>query len=216
MGFEDYFYNVLEENTKERGGASKINKLTGISLSSLSQIKRKAKLPTIKTIAKILDALEEETYTEGPRIKAIGSNAPVETVEGANMEILNVYNVVGAGSAFEITKDDPLCQMAVPAGYFRRSDYAVLVDGHSMEPLIPNGSVVGIKLGSNFIADEIYVANLPYEGWVIKRIGFDRATNEYIFKSENPNKVNYPDFRLNINESENVIVGRVVWVLWGY
>ena len=51
---------------------------------------------------------------------------------------------------------------------------------------------------------------------VIKRVGVDRVANEFVFKSENPNKENYPDFRLNIDEAEGIIVGRVVWVMWGY
>ena len=51
---------------------------------------------------------------------------------------------------------------------------------------------------------------------VVKRIGVDRQKNEFVFKSENPNKESYPDFRLGIAEAEQIIVGRVVWVMWGY
>lgn len=154
--------------------------------------------------------------SEPPSIRRIAPNAPTEKVAGTGLKTINVYSVAGAGPGVEVGEIEPLFQVTAPPDYFRRSDYAIVVDGHSMEPLIAHGSIVGIKLHAPFVANELYVARIPYEGLVIKRVGVDRATNEFIFKSENPNKENYPDFRLNIDEAEAIIVGRVVWVMWGY
>jgi len=163
-----------------------------------------------------LNPLDFIPHAAAPTIRRIGPNAPLEAVVGEGLQELSVYDVAGAGPAVEVSELTPLFSVFAPPDYLRRADYAILVDGHSMEPLIPNRSVVGIKTGVPFVANELYAARIPYEGMVIKRIGVDRAANEFIFKSQNPDKESYPDFRLNINEAESIIVGRVVWVMWGY
>ena len=151
-----------------------------------------------------------------PSIRRIATNAPVEKVTGSGLKTINVYSLAGAGPAVSVGELEPLFQVTAPPDYFRRSDYAIVVDGHSMEPLIAHGSVVGVKLHTPFVANELYVARIPYEGLVIKRVAVDRVANEFVFKSQNPDKEAYPDFRLNIEEAEGIIVGRVVWVMWGY
>ncbi len=153
---------------------------------------------------------------ETPCIRRVNKYSPVESVQGENLQELFVYDVAGAGPSMEISELTPLFTVFAPPDYLRRANYAILVDGHSMEPLIPHHSIVGLKTDSPFVANELYAARLPYEGMVVKRIGVDRATDEFIFKSENPNKDAYPDFRISIKEAEEIIVGRVVWVMWGY
>lgn len=143
-------------------------------------------------------------------------HAPAEIVKGEGLQELSVYEVAGAGHSVEVSEMSPLFTVFAPSDYLRRADFAIFVDGHSMEPIIPHHSVVGIKPDAPFIANELYAARIPYEGLVIKRIGADRATGEFIFKSENPNKDAYPDFRLPIADAEETIAGRVVWVMWGY
>lgn len=217
MGFAQRFYEILAEKNQERGWQSAFAQRIGISQSALSKIiSGETKSPELGSIAAIVDALADEFYADAPSIKRIATNAPVERIAGPGLKTINVYSVAGAGPGIEVGEIEPLFQVTAPPDYFRRSDYAIVVDGHSMEPLIAHGSIVGIKLHAPFVANELYVARIPYEGLVIKRVGVDRASNEFVFKSENPNKENYPDFRINIDESEGVIVGRVVWVMWGY
>lgn len=217
MGFAQRFYEILAEKNQERGWQTAFAQKIGISQSALSKIiSGETKSPELGSIAAIVDALADEFYADAPSIKRIAPHAPVEKVTGPGLKTINVYSVAGAGPGIEVGEIEPLFQVTAPPDYFRRSDYAIVVDGHSMEPLIAHGSIVGIKLHAPFVANELYVARIPYEGLVIKRVGVDRATNEFIFKSENPNKENYPDFRVNIDESEGIIVGRVVWVMWGY
>lgn len=217
MGFAQRFYEILAEKNRERGWQSAFAQRIGISQSALSKIiSGETKSPELGSIAAIVDALADEFYADAPSIKRIATNAPVEKIAGPGLKTINVYSVAGAGPGIEVGEIEPLFQVTAPPDYFRRSDYAIVVDGHSMEPLIAHGSIVGIKLHAPFVANELYVARIPYEGLVIKRIGVDRDTNEFIFKSENPNKEAYPDFRRSIEDAEGIIVGRVVWVMWGY
>jgi len=217
MSFSNHFYEILRTKSEERGWQSAFAKKAGISQSTLSKIiSGETKAPEMESISAIIDALDEEFYSSLPVIRRLSSNAPAETVEGDGLQQLSVYYVAGAGPAVEISEMMPLFTVFAPPDYLRRAHFAILVDGHSMEPLIPHHSVVGIKPDAPFIANELYAARIPYEGLVIKRVGVDRATGEFIFKSENPNKEAYPDFRLNIAEAEDIIAGRVVWVMWGY
>lgn len=150
------------------------------------------------------------------QIKRIEPNAPVENADTEDAEPIHVYLAAGAGPGILPTELEPLFTVTAPPAYLWRCDYAVVVDGHSMEPLIPHGAVVGIRSSFNFVVDELYLAQLPYEGNLIKRIGLDRDSQEYIFKSQHPDKIAYPDFRVSIHEAEKIIIGRVVWVLVGY
>lgn len=216
-----------------------ITRLKGKKYSNLSELAQKANINqgnlsafmkeegepgrretmTFDSAWKILNALGmplPPLDAPSPSIRRVNASAPVEKVAGPGLKTINVYAVAGAGPAVAVNDLEPLFQVTAPPDYFRRSDYAIVVDGHSMEPLIAHGSIVGVKLHASFVANELYVARIPYEGLVIKRVGVDRTANEFVFKSENPNKENYPDFRLNIDEAEGIIVGRVVWVMWGY
>lgn len=154
--------------------------------------------------------------TSSALIRRLAPNAPTERVEGEGLQELSIYDVAGAGPAVEISEITPLFTVFAPPNYLRQAGFAILVDGHSMEPLIPHHAIVGINPDSSFTANELYAARIPYEGVVIKRVGVDLAAEEFIFKSENPNKEAYPDFRMNIKEAEKIIIGRVVWVMWGY
>lgn len=151
-----------------------------------------------------------------PTIHRSSINAPVEKVDGEDLCTINVYASAGAGPGILPSFAEPLFSVSAPPEYFRRSDMAILVEGHSMEPIIPNGAVVGIRKDVPFRANELYLANIPYEGLVIKRIAVDRVTEEFIFKSENPDKEAYPNFPLSIHEAEKIIIGKVVWIMIGY
>lgn len=221
MGFSEKLYEFLEEKSALRGWQAEFAQRSGISQSAFSKIlSKKTKEPELSSIGAIVDTLGDEFLVSllenKTAIRRLAPNAPTEIVEGEGLQELSVYDVAGAGPAIEVSELRPLFSVYAPPDYLRRADYAIMVDGHSMEPLIPNKSVVGIKTDAPFVANELYAARIPYEGMVIKRVGVDRATNEFVFKSQNPDKESYPDFRVNIDEAEKIIVGRVVWVMWGY
>lgn len=215
MNFSNRFYGILKEKSQERGWQTAFAQKAGISQSSLSKIiSGETKAPELSTIAAIIDTLEAEQLLRSPTIQRLGENAPIEMVNADKS--IPVYAMAGAGPAIMPEELDPLFSISIPTTYFRASNFAVMVDGHSMEPLIPHGSIVGIAKDAPFKANELFLADIPYEGLVIKRVGVDIHTNEFIFKSQNPDKDAYPDFRIGIDESEKIIIGRVVWLLIGY
>lgn len=217
MNFSKHFYKILNAKKQESGWQSSFAKKAGISQSALSKIiSGETKEPEMGTISAIVDALGDEFYSTLPSIRRLAPNAPVESVTGEGLRELAVYNVTGAGPAVELSETAPLFTLFAPPEYLRQASFALVVDGHSMEPLIPHRTTVGVNTDAPFAANEIYAARIPYEGLVIKRVAVDMAAREFVFKSENPNKDAYPDFRLNIAEAEKIIVGRVVWVMWGY
>lgn len=200
-----------------------ISKLLGIknrgSISLWLSGDRKAENTSFPNMLRYLErlGLDYATYLpegRGPSISKPGH--PPVPVSGDDLKTINVYDVAGAGPGVALSEVEPLFSVTAPPSYFRMSDYALKVSGHSMEPLIPHGAVVGVRLGAEFMANELFAARIPYEGLVIKRVGVDFARKEFVFKSQNPDKESYPDFRVGINEGEDIIVGRVVWVMVGY
>jgi transcriptional regulator with XRE-family HTH domain len=164
----------------------------------------------------LVDIFPDETKSF---IRRVSPNAPAEAINGneAQLKTIHVYDTAGAGSGFiELSEVKPLFSIAIPPTYFRRSDFAVLVDGHSMEPTIIHRSEVGAQQGFEFKANELYVARIPYEGLVVKRIAVSQDREKFIFKSDNKDKDNYPDYELIIAEAEKIIMGRIVWVMYRY
>lgn len=215
MKFLDQFYLVLREKSHERGWQSSFADVAGISQDALSKIiSGKTKSPGIETVSAIVDALGPEIFL--PRIRRVEANAPTEIVRGDDLKTIQVYNSAGAGPGVTTADLVPLFSVTAPPAYFNQCDFAVVVDGHSMEPTIPNQAVVGVREFVKFIANELYIASIPYEGLVVKRVAVDREQAQFIFKSDNPDKASYPDYSLAIDEAEKIIMGRVAWVMYGY
>lgn len=218
------FLRMIEAGIEKCGNANKLADILNVNANLITRWRNKERIPSLTSIQPLIDFLGVQWTYPGtlpfgqntPQIRRISSHAPTEKVQGKNLQELSVYDVAGAGPAIDVAELTPLFSVYAPPSYLRQADFAILVDGHSMEPLIPHRSVVGVKKDAPFVANELYAARIPYEGMVVKRIGVDRQKNEFVFKSENPNKESYPDFRLGIAEAEQIIVGRVVWVMWGY
>lgn len=205
MKFSDRLLNILRKKNQERGWQSAFAQKAGISQSMLSKIiTGESKDPALSTVSAIIGALEGEGESN--------FTLPEQNVENK----IPVYAMAGAGPGILPDQLEPLFTVIAPPEYFRRSNFAVLITGHSMEPTIPNDSIAGIRMDMPFQANELYLAEIPYEGFVVKRIGVDLKTEEFIFKSDNPNREAYPDFRLSIHEAEKIIIGKVVWVMVRY
>lgn len=171
------------------------------------------KSPTIKSLSPFIEAIQASGRLN-ERVLPVTTNDVFQ--KGDKAAAIPVYAIAGAGPGILPEQMEPLFTVTAPPDYFRKSDYAVLINGHSMEPLIPNGAIVGIRIDVPFQANELFLAEIPYEGLVVKRVGVDLKSQEFIFKSENENKKAYPDFRLSIHEAEKIILGRVVWVMVAY
>ena len=60
------------------------------------------------------------------------------------------------------------------------------------------------------IGGKIYAVWIPYEGVTTKRVYVDPENNQFLLRSEN---AKHPDQRLPIDDRDNLIIGRVVWVM---
>ncbi|MDR2574582.1 MAG: S24 family peptidase [Desulfovibrio sp.] len=170
-----------------------------------------------KTVAEWVAALGGAIDGAREFICRPGPHAPPDVVGGQGLKTIPVYQKAGAGpGAADLDEMEPLFYISVPPEYFKRSDFAVLVDGHSMEPTIMHRSVVGAQRHFDFKANELYVARIPYEGLVVKRVAVGRDGRAFVFKSDNKDKDNYPDYEINMTEAETIVMGRVVWIMYRY
>lgn len=202
-------------NEEHGGNISSASESLGMTGDTLYKWIKEKRTPKLEAIGPILDKLGfcvESLHT----IRNISQNAVAQTVSGDDVKTINVYASAGAGAGIAISELEPLFSVTAPPEYFYRCDFAIHVDGHSMEPTIPHHSVVGVREVQEFRANELYVAYIPYEGMVVKRVAVDRERGEFIFKSDNVDKEAYPDFREPIEAAEKIIQGRVVWIMYGY
>jgi phage repressor protein C with HTH and peptisase S24 domain len=203
----------LDEYLKKTGESENAFSLRlGIGQSSVNRLINEKQGVSFDNALKIL---QELGYSF---IKRTEENAPLEPVEeeGEGLTTVHVYQKAGAGPAYDLAETEPIFSIKVPFKYFAQFDFAIYVDGHSMEPTIKHESVVGAKTNFNFTSNELYIAQIPYEGLVVKRVTIGNNGQTIIFKSDNQNKANYPDREFEINESEKFILGRVVWIMYRY
>ena len=214
---EDFFDSLRESINATGVSQAELSRQTGVQQGSISRFLDGSQ-PTLNgaNVIKILSYLGGKVVFPDSTPTICKPGLPPVPIKGDDLRTINVYDVAGAGPAVALSEVEPLFSVTAPPSYFRMSDYALKVSGHSMEPLIPHGAVVGVRLGADFLANELYAARIPYEGLVIKRVGVDFMSKEFVFKSQNPDKGSYPDFRVRLNEGEEIIVGRVVWVMVGY
>ncbi len=127
--------------------------------------------------------------------------------------VVGVHALTGAGPASTLLDHNALFKICIPPDYYRPAITVFKVDGESMEPLIRRGAFVGIDTEkTGLTAGQIYVVDIPHEGWTLKRVFHDPKAAELILKSINPE---HPDQRLPIDGREGLLVGRAVWVMQG-
>ena len=127
--------------------------------------------------------------------------------------VVGVHALTGAGSPASLLDHDALFKICIPPDYYGSAITVFKVDGDSMEPLIRRGAFVGIDTErTGLTAGQIYVVDIPNEGWTLKKVFNDPKARELILKSINPE---HPDQRLPIDGRDNLLVGRAVWVMQG-
>lgn len=221
LAWERVLKEVRRLKEKEGMTLEQIASLLGVphraKISNWLDGKQKAENATFSNMCRYLARLGIDprecipTGDSAPRVLCMPKDE-----SGDGLATVNVYQVVAAGTPIDLKEYEPLFTIKAPAECLRGSDFSLEVRGHSMEPLIPNDSLIGVKTDFRFQANELYVAWIPYEGLVVKRVGVDHASGEFVFKSQNPDKESYPDFRLPIESAEKVIVGKVVWIMIRY
>lgn len=128
-------------------------------------------------------------------------------------QVVPVHGAAAAGPAVERWEPEPIAHVCIPFTYYRESILIVQIEGRSMEPEIRSGAFVGLDTAQrDLVAGEKYGVRVPYEGLTVKRIFIDPKARELVLRSNNPE---HPEMRVPLDEREDLIVGRAVWVMQG-
>lgn len=132
-------------------------------------------------------------------------------IDQSKYQTVPVYSFAGAGKFVDLTKIEPIDTLLIPNDFYKKSLGVVKVVGPSMEPIIKNGSYVGVDLNCKEITSGmIYCVNIDYEGVAIKYVFKER--DGFKIKSENPKFDDIFIKKEEINDSDHFVIGRVVWV----
>lgn len=120
---------------------------------------------------------------------------------------------LSAGRGELVTSEDEKDRLSFRADFLRAAGanpsntYSVSVKGTSMEPLLPDGSVILINRGSTTIINgKIFAFRLNGE-LLVKRLYKD--ADGFTARSENPE---YQDIRVGPGDDDFEIIGRAFWV----
>lgn len=217
------FLERLQQAVNKSGNMNRFAESIGVQPNLITRWLKRERVSSLTTIQPVADKLglrfttTQETQATAIQEQATKAPSPLpprqEEGEGGENVSLGVYTAAGGDIRNGKATQRPLFTLTAPADCFHQADLAIMMDGHSMLPTIPDKALVGVRKNAHFKANELFVAQIPYEGLVVKRIGADPRTEELIFKSDNPNKDQYPDRRLPVAQAEKWIVGRVVWVM---
>lgn len=146
----------------------------------------------------------------------INDNDLSSSLAAKGMHILGVYDVAGAGPAWEISEGEPMLNIAIPSKFIRQNTTALIVSGNSMEPTILNGAIVGVDVSpQDIIQGQIYAVRLPYEGIVIKRLFLNHEKECFVLRSDNKNG-EYPDIHKSYVDGDHFVYGKVTWVMQAF
>lgn len=210
-----------------------ITKHTGASSGGVSQWVNGVNAPGEKYIAPLAEVLQCSTQwlltgsdtnlpssngqVEGT-LSAWDSKTPVEDDEVAVPFYTDVELAAGAGSHQVNEVPGPVIRFSKStlrkSGVSSHSAVCVKVTGNSMEPVLPDGSTVGINTDAKTIVDgKVYA--LDHDGMLrIKRL-YNLPSGGLRIVSYNRDE--YPDEILQSYDTKKVrIIGRVFWhsVLW--
>ncbi|GBD40115.1 HTH-type transcriptional regulator PrtR [bacterium HR37] len=126
-----------------------------------------------------------------------------------DLVLIPVYHEVDAGNAERNhTSLEPIDWVPVPVSKLTNRSFGVKVVGDSMEPTIPDGSIVVVDPNQKRIVDgKIYVLEIPYIGVTVKRVFIDYPN--IILKADNPSYKAQTIPLEKIESEELRIVGRV-------
>ncbi len=156
---------------------------------------------------KVLKINKNKTLLNIPAI----STSDEILIDKSKYQAVPVYSFAGAGKFIDFTKIEPVDTLLIPNDFYKKSLGIVRVIGPSMEPIIRNGSYVGVDLNCKEITSGlIYCVNVDYEGTIIKYVY--REKDGFKLKSENPKFDDIYIKNEEIKDKDYFIVGKVVWV----
>lgn len=226
--FDQVFERIkLAINTKTQ---VQLAEVLEIRQSSISDAKRRDSIPAewymklFKKFGLNPDWLEDGVgpwYLKNKHGEYVSSDGPAP--QGV-MESLGNYAgpenkglVVTVHSMQVETKDNgdwapvPIGRLSIPQSFVRSGLQVLKTGAASMEPLIRRGAFVGIDSQHKHIeSGELYAMFIPNEGIALKRVFHDPENKRYILRSENPV---HPEQYMPVDKRDELIYGRVVWVL---
>lgn len=127
----------------------------------------------------------------------------------AKNAVVSVYSTDVAPGAEE---GAPLLgRLNIPQSFAFPGLHVVRADSAAMEPGILKGAFVGIDTTKRHVkSGELYGVNVEYEGLVIKRVFVDTQQKLLVLRSDNKE---HPEITLPLEGHEQLVLGRVAWVL---
>lgn len=227
MGFKTAFYASLEKVTLERGQEIRLAEKSGVRPGTLNKIINKAsKDPQLSAIAKIIDSFDDATFFNFVKelrpelhidiINLDGKHeVPTYNIDDINVVLAAMPEHKTRESLRHVLRDLPtVFNLQIPEKYFP-SDFAVRVVGHSMEPDIPANAAVGLtmlKADIDFVAGEIYLCRLPYEGLVLRRVVVAPGQDALEFQALHNDREAYRSQIMHPDKALPLIYARVRWV----
>lgn len=142
-------------------------------------------------------------------IQRMGEHSPVEIVEGDNLVRVPVCAFSGAGNAVLYDDLEALHDIFIPSSYAYNDMKTLQILGDSMNPTIKDGAYIGVIKETELHIGKIYLVYQPPFGYVTKRI-YQNENREIVLRSDNKE---YVDITVPYEGYNDIIVGRVVWVL---
>jgi phage repressor protein C with HTH and peptisase S24 domain len=118
-----------------------------------------------------------------------------------------VFHMAGAGPP-QISSGDIVEVVTLPDGFYRKGMLPVKIYGHSMEPVMLDGAIVGVdSYDKEFVSGKYYAVWIDDEGAVIKKLSSEpgRVFVESLNKNEHSFYVSKDTLQ------DHFILGRVKW-----
>lgn len=153
----------------------------------------------------------ERQLSTASKIK--GTWYPGQDIKQYNREdivVVPVYNEADAGTASRnYSSPEPIDWIPIEVKWVRDNIFFVKIKGDSMEPQIPDNSVVFVDVNQKEIEDgKVYLIEVPYIGATLKRVHIDYK--KIILKPDNT-LYKEKEFPLDAIEKEEIrVVGRAV------
>ncbi len=180
-----------------------VAELLGMTQSAFAERKRRNSVP----YEELIEFCDNEGVPYDWLLEGRGSDSNAD-----DFARVNVYAMAGAGDGRDFENMEPIDSIVLPSDYSYPGLIAIKVRGESMEPTIYDGAIVGVDSEDKQIVNgKVYAVWIPYEGAVIKRVFIDHE--KIILESDNKR---FPRSTIplgEIRDRENIIIGRVTWVV---
>lgn len=197
-----------------RGNQSEAAAALGLKPSTLNKWLSCDRTPSYRLLKPVLEKVRSE-ISENAKTGQVHWLAPhaVNPPTQEKLTTIGIYEVAGAGPGWDIAQYTPICIISIPPAFAHKADFAFIVKGESMHPTIKDGAIIGVKRDVDFVNNEVYAIQVPYEGLSIKRVFIDYKSEEYVIRSDNPDKEKYGDIKISMPTAPDLIIGKAVW-LW--